>query len=150
MFRNATASTYKLFGSPITTCTKRVAVIFKEMNVEYELVPVDIFAGEQKTPAYLEKHPFKVPFLVSLDFAAEMRSDNRTFYFQVEDDKFLLFESRAIARYIASKYRGQGSSDLLPNASDLQATAKFEQAASMEIMYFNEAAMPVYREIAKE
>lgn len=56
----------KVYGSPVSTCTKRVATVLIELNVPFELVPIDLRKGEQKTPQYLEKQPFgKVPYIVS-------------------------------------------------------------------------------------
>ncbi|KDQ25500.1 hypothetical protein PLEOSDRAFT_1113463 [Pleurotus ostreatus PC15] len=111
----------KLYGSPVSTCTKRVATVLIELNVPFELVPIDLRKGEQKTPQYLEKQPFgKVPY--------------------IDDDGFILYESRAISRYLATKYSGQGT-QLIPK--DLQAWAKFEQAASVEICNFDPYASGV-------
>lgn len=76
----------KLYGHPIATCTQRVTYLLKELGVEYELIPVDLMKGEQKTPEYMEKQPFgKVPVL--------------------EDGDLTIFESRCILRYIADKYK---------------------------------------------
>jgi glutathione S-transferase len=56
----------RLFGIPISTCTKRVAVVAKEIGVPYELVVIDIFKSEHKGAEYLEKQPFgQVPCIVS-------------------------------------------------------------------------------------
>jgi len=46
-----------------------------------------------------------------------------------DDDGLILYESRAICRYIAAKYASQGT-PLLP--TDLVSTAFFEQAAAIE------------------
>lgn len=56
----------KLYGSPVSTCTKRVAAVLHELNVPFELIPIDLRKGEQKAPQYMEKQPFgKVPYIVS-------------------------------------------------------------------------------------
>lgn len=59
-------TTYKLYGIPMSLCTRRCALVFKEKNVPYELVPVDVMKGEHKSPEYLAKgQPFgKIPYLV--------------------------------------------------------------------------------------
>ncbi|EMD32727.1 hypothetical protein CERSUDRAFT_161212 [Gelatoporia subvermispora B] len=107
----------KLHGSPMSTCTRRVATVLKEKNVPYELVTVDMASREHKSAAYLETNPFgQVPY--------------------IDDDGFVLFESRAIARYIAAKYAGQGT-PLLPPPGDLLKLGKFEQAASIELSQFD-------------
>lgn len=56
----------KLYGSPVSTCTRRVAVTLKEKNVPFEFITVDIAKGEHKSPDFLVKQPFgQVPYLVS-------------------------------------------------------------------------------------
>ncbi|KZT04880.1 glutathione transferase [Laetiporus sulphureus 93-53] len=108
----------KLHGSPMSTCTRRVAVVLKEKNVPYELVKVDLMKDEQKSAAFMANQPFgQVPYIV-------------------EEDGFQLFESRAIGRYIALKYAGQGN-DVIPSPADLKRTALFEQAASIELTNFD-------------
>ncbi|KIO19252.1 hypothetical protein M407DRAFT_31106 [Tulasnella calospora MUT 4182] len=87
---------------------------------------VDIGAGEHKSEAFLKMQPFgQIPVL--------------------EDDGFYLFESRAITRYIATKYADQGT-NLLPDPNDLKAVALFEQAACIEQADFD----PYASEIAVE
>lgn len=118
--------TIKLFGSPMSTCTRRVAAAFKEKNVPFEFHAVDFTKKEHKSEEYLKKQPFgQVPF--------------------IDDDGFVLFESRAIARYIALKYRDQGNK-ILPDASDIKATALFEQAASIEGSNFDPYASGIAAE----
>jgi len=100
----------KLYGSPVSTCTKTVATVLAEKKVPFELVEVSFTTGELKSAPYLEKQPFgQVPYL--------------------DDDGFILYESRAISRYIEEKFRNQGPT-LIP--TDLKAKALFEQAASVE------------------
>ncbi|MBR0681206.1 glutathione S-transferase family protein [Roseomonas eburnea] len=64
-----------------TTC-RPIVMFAHEAGIPLELVPVDLFAGEQTQPAFLAKNPNgKVPVL--------------------EDDGFLLTESSAILKYLA-------------------------------------------------
>ena len=60
-----------------------------------------------------------------------------------DDDGFILYESRAIAHYIASKYASRGPI-LIP--TDIKGNALFQQAASMEMAYFNEYAQKAVHE----
>ncbi|KAH9829566.1 glutathione transferase [Rhodofomes roseus] len=114
----------KLYGSPLSTCTRRVAIVLKEKNVPYEFFPVNLATGAHKSPEYLAKQPFgQVPYIE-------------------EEDGFQLFESRAIGRYIAVKYAGQGNK-VLPDPADLRAVAKFEQAASIELTNFDPFASQI-------
>ncbi|KAG8710023.1 hypothetical protein FRC11_004945 [Ceratobasidium sp. 423] len=112
--------TVKLHGSTLSTCTKRVATVCKEVGVNYELVPVDLATGEHKTEAFLsQKQPFgAVPVL--------------------DEDGTQLYESRAICRYLTAKY-GKDSG-LLPDTKDVKAYGLFEQAASIEYSTFDPSA----------
>jgi len=102
----------KLYGYPTSTCTLRVAVTLKEKNVPFEFIPIDLVGGQHKTPAFTVNQPFgQVPYIV-------------------EDDGFQMYESRAIARYIAAKYANVGE-QLVPK--DLRESAIFEQGASIEL-----------------
>jgi len=107
----------KLYGFPYSTCTARVATVLHEKKIPYELVVIDLAKGAQKSPEFVAVQPFgQVPY--------------------IDDDGFILFESRAICRYLATKYADQGTK-LIPNASDIKATALFEQAASIETANFD-------------
>lgn len=112
----------KLYGSPFSTCTKRVATVLHEKKVPFEIYSINLAAGEHKTPSYLEKQPFGVvPY--------------------IDDDGFILYESRAISRYIALKYKTQGT-QLIPT-DDLKKIALFEQAASVEQSSFDPYATAI-------
>lgn len=116
----------KLHGIPQSTCTQRVLVVLKEKNVAFEFVPVDFLKQENRSPTFLANQPFgQVPFL--------------------DDDGFIVFESRAVTRYIAEKYRETGT-PLLPDAKDLKARALFEQAASVEQNNFEPFATGIVAE----
>jgi len=105
----------KLHGGPMSTCTRRVATVLVEKKVPFEFVAVDISKQEHKSAAFLENQPFgQVPY--------------------IDDDGFILYESRAICRYIADKYPNQGTA-LVP--TDTKGKALFEQAASIEYSNFD-------------
>ncbi|KAF8881338.1 glutathione S-transferase [Infundibulicybe gibba] len=93
-----------------------VAMVLNEKKVPFEFVPVNMRGGEYKTPEYRTRNPFyQAPY--------------------IDDDGFILYESRAICRYISTKYREQGT-PLLPPAEDIEAIALFEQAVSVEAATF--------------
>ncbi|KAJ7688052.1 thioredoxin-like protein [Mycena rosella] len=106
-------ATIKLYGSKHAPCTRRVATILHELKVPFELVEVNFGEGEHQSPAYLEKQPFgQIPY--------------------IDDQGFILYETRAICRYIAAKYPASG---LVP--TEPKANAIFEQAACAELTNFD-------------
>lgn len=118
--------TLKIYGLPQSTATQRVLVVLKETNVPYELVPVDFFGGGLKKPEYLARHPFgQMPY--------------------IDDDGFILYESLAICKYVASKYASGGLS-LVPDPQDFKAVALFEQACSVEESNFFPFAVRIVAE----
>ena len=59
------STSFKLHGVSQATCTCRVALIAKERNTPYELVPVDFSNGEHKQASYTVHQPFgQVPYVV--------------------------------------------------------------------------------------
>jgi len=63
----------------------KVALLLEELALPFDLVPVDIFKGEQHTPAFLALNPNgKVPVLV--------------------EDGVTVFDSHAILQYLAEKH----------------------------------------------
>ncbi|TRM70260.1 thioredoxin-like protein [Schizophyllum amplum] len=109
---------FTLYGNPMSTCTRRVGIVLMEKKVPFKFVPIDFSKGEHKSPEYLKKQPFgQVPYL--------------------DDDGFIVFESRAICRYICDKFPEQGT-PLVPTG--LQAKALFEQAVSIEGSNFDQFA----------
>jgi glutathione S-transferase len=97
-----------LYGAAHSTCTRRVMVVLEEKGVPYKLIPVNLGKGEHATPEFrATKQPFgKVPVL--------------------DDDGFLIYESRAICKYIAKRWAGQGTK-LIPDDNDARAYGMFEQ-----------------------
>jgi len=91
----------KLHGHPISTATAMVLCCLNEKEVEYDFALVELSAGAHKQPQYLALNPFGV---VPTN----------------QDGDLTLFESRAIVKYLAKKYKGQGA-DLLGNTLAEQA-----------------------------
>ncbi|KAF5723976.1 glutathione S-transferase [Fusarium mundagurra] len=106
-----------VLGTAASTRTQRVLLVLEELGIDYELKVVDLSKGKHHDPEYVrEHHPFaKVPVL--------------------QDDELEIFESRAIARYLAMKHK----SHLGPPSGNPEALAVFEQAASVEYAYFEPA-----------
>ncbi|KAJ7097165.1 thioredoxin-like protein [Mycena belliarum] len=101
----------KLVGAGLSTSTLRAALVLVEKKV-----PFDMAKGEHKAPEFVSKQSFgQVPYMI-------------------DDDGFVLYESRAICRYIEEKYAGQGT-PLVP--IDPKGKALFEQAASIEFANFD-------------
>jgi glutathione S-transferase len=101
----------KLYGVAQSTCTQRVVAVLAEKGItDYELVPVDMSKGAQKQEPHISRQPFgKIPAL--------------------EDDGFIVFESRAICKYLAVKYQDQGT-PLVPKFGDVKAYGIFEQVCN--------------------
>lgn len=90
-----------VFGDPIATCTMRVELTLKLLDVPYEMSYIDLMSGAHKHPDHLARQPFgKVPAL----------HDKET--------GVTLFESRCLMRYVASKAGGQlyGESNIAKRA----------------------------------
>ncbi|EKM78390.1 hypothetical protein AGABI1DRAFT_60571 [Agaricus bisporus var. burnettii JB137-S8] len=114
----------KLFGHPLSTCTKQVATVFHEKKVPFEFYAVDFAKAEHKSPEHKAKQPFgQIPY--------------------IDDEGFILYESRAICRYLEDKYPNQGTK-LIP--SDIRQRALFEQGASIETSNFDAKALPLVSE----
>jgi glutathione S-transferase len=106
----------KLYGNPMSTCTRKVLTALAETNTPYELAVVDLGKGEHKQEANLERQPFgQIP--------------------AIDDDGFALFESRAICRYLSAK-----SDDKL-TPKDGKKRALMEQWLSVEQSNFSPSAM---------
>uniref|UniRef100_A0A453EC14 glutathione transferase n=1 Tax=Aegilops tauschii subsp. strangulata TaxID=200361 RepID=A0A453EC14_AEGTS len=113
-------SPVKVFGHPMLTNVARVLLFLEEVGAEYELVPVDFVAGEHKRP----QHPFaKMPGF--------------------QDGDLVLFESRAIAKYILRKYGGTAGLDLLGENSGIEELAMVDMWTEVEAQQYYPAISPV-------
>jgi glutathione S-transferase len=115
----------KVYGHPMSTCTRKVLMTLAETETPFELVVVDFAKGEHKGEAHLRRQPFgRVPAL--------------------EDDGYELFESRAMCRYLNEKAGGK----LEP--ADAKGRGRMEQWISIESSEFSAQAMKfVYHYVFK-
>jgi glutathione S-transferase len=101
----------KVYGHPLSSCTRKVLVTLAEKEKTATFVPVDLFAGEHKTGDYMRRHPFGVvPVL--------------------DDDGFVLYESRAIIRYLDARLGGAPLTPATP-----EARARMDQWMSVDQSY---------------
>ena len=79
--------TMKLYGHPWSINTRKSLMTLGEKGHDAELVVVNLPGGEHKQAAHIARHPFgKVPVL--------------------DDDGFVVYEARAINRYLDEKLDG--------------------------------------------
>lgn len=94
---------YKLYAHPYSQHARRVVALLETAGLAYELQPVSLEKGENRTAEYLALNPnHQVPVL--------------------RDGDFTLYESNAILRYLANKH---GLDDWYP--TDCQARARVDQ-----------------------
>ncbi|VAH58589.1 unnamed protein product [Triticum turgidum subsp. durum] len=117
-------SPVKVFGHPMLTNVARVLLFLEEVGAEYELVPLDFVAGEHKRPQHVQLNPFaKMPGF--------------------QDGDLVLFESRAIAKYILRKYGGTAGLDLLGENSGIEELAMVDMWTEVEAQQYYPAISPV-------
>lgn len=110
----------KVYGHPMSTCTRKVLMTLAEKGHQAEFVVVDIMKGEGHGAEHLARQPWgQIP----------------TFE---DDDGWQLYESRAICRYLDSKLSGPS---LLP--PDSRQRALVEQWISIETSNFTVPAMKI-------
>jgi glutathione S-transferase len=113
----------KLYGHPWSINTRKTLMTLAEKEHEAEFVLVMLPKGEHKSSEHLARHPFgKVPVL--------------------DDDGFVLYETRAINRYIDKRL---GGTSLEPR--DTQAAALLDQWINIADSYFAPHAHPLIVEI---
>ena len=75
----------RLYDSATSPNCHRVKVVLEEKRIPYEIIPVDLKAGEQKKPGFLRLNPYgKVPVII--------------------DGQTVLYESCIINEYLEEKY----------------------------------------------
>jgi len=101
----------KLYGHPLSPCTRKILLLVQEKGSSLPLQTIDLLGGEQRAPAHRELHPFgRIPVL--------------------EDEDFTLYESRPILRYLDARLPGPS---LTP--SDVRERARMEQWLSVDQSY---------------
>ncbi len=107
-------SSIKLFGLRGSTCTRRVLAVLEETGLPYEFYRVDWDGLEHKSADWIAtKQPFgRIPVL--------------------RDGDYQIYESRAIARYLASAY--DKTDTLYPSNPKIR--GKIEQWISVEQSYY--------------
>ena len=113
----------KLYGDPLSSSTRKALVTLAEKNAAYQLVRVELAAGEQQSRAHRTRHPFaRVPAL--------------------EHGAFVLYETSAILRYL---------DDVLPGPMltprDPRERARMEQWLSVESAYLEPAIAKLTSEL---
>lgn len=109
----------KVLGLAQATCTLRIVAVAKALNFPLEIEPVDLSKGAHKSPEYIAKYqPFgRIPVLV--------------------EDDFVLYESRAICRYLVNKFQTKETAQLIP--TDPKQAALVEQYISVETSEYDKA-----------
>ncbi|MER9916066.1 MULTISPECIES: glutathione S-transferase family protein [unclassified Mesorhizobium] len=76
-----------VYGADYSVYVRVVRLVLAEKGIDYDLVPIDVFAAEGAPAWYFEHHPFgRIPAF--------------------EHDGFRLFETSAIARYVDEAFDG--------------------------------------------
>ncbi|XWS08608.1 hypothetical protein CRYUN_Cryun40dG0016500 [Craigia yunnanensis] len=116
----------KVHGIALSTCTARVLLCLCEKGLDYEIVPVDIPNSAHKQQPYLSLNPFgQIPAL--------------------EDGDVKVFESRAISKYLARKYKDTGV-DLL-GSSSLTESIIVDTWMEVESHQFNSPMQTIIRQM---
>jgi glutathione S-transferase len=109
----------KVYGHPWSIYTRKTLMTLAEKDHEVELTLVMIPKGEQKSAEHVARHPFgKVPVL--------------------DDDGFVLYEARAINRYLDRKL---GGPRLTPE--DARDAARLDQWTNVAESYLGPHAHPL-------
>ncbi|QYS97833.1 hypothetical protein H0G86_005044 [Trichoderma simmonsii] len=114
-----------IHGMPASVCTRRVMAVLEELEVPYNIKVVDVLSGMNNTPEHLSLR------LIFVD--------------RVRADKDPTRESRAISKYLCTKYP-EKASKLTVDPTDARAFAIYEQLLSVEVTTFDPAAKDLVSE----
>lgn len=130
-------NTFTLYGAAGSSSTDRVQLTLAEGKfTDYDFVAVDLTKGEQRVSCILSTTPRSIRVTVCLQGPAHIaRNPYGRVPVLVMSNGFTLYESRVIGKYLAVRY---GFTNLLPPPTDLEATARFEQAKSVEMCHFSD------------
>ncbi|CAG8745437.1 11680_t:CDS:2, partial [Dentiscutata erythropus] len=120
----------KLIGFAQSPTTRRVVLTLNELGLPFELEPVTDIKTIKTEDFIANKHPFgKVPVLY--------------------DGDFVIHESRAICRYLVSKYQKDAKIVLIPD--DINKAAIVEQYLSYETSYYDPPLSKIlYQEVVNK
>ncbi|KAL2843540.1 thioredoxin-like protein [Aspergillus pseudodeflectus] len=108
----------ELYTDPRLPCPQRVHLIVLELDLDVIVHRVSLEDGENRRNDYIQLNPFAtLPCLKDSTFSPPL----------------VVYESRAIARFLAARYGPQ----LLPDPGNVSAIAQFEEAASIEVTTFD-------------
>ncbi|CAO2192390.1 unnamed protein product [Urochloa humidicola] len=116
----------KVFGSAVFANAARVMACLEEVGVEYEVVELDYMAKEHKGLNHLARNPFgQIPAF--------------------QDGDIMLFESRAIAKYVLRKHADSAQDDLLREGNPSEA-AMVDMWTEAEAHHYFPAMAPIFYE----
>ncbi len=103
----------KLYNFPISGNAYKIRLLLSFLKLDYELIPVDLFAGEHKTETFLKLNPRgQIPVLI--------------------DDDVTVWDSQAILVFLAKKY----GNNWLPSEPEAMAEVMQWMAVSENEMLF--------------
>lgn len=114
----------RLYDNAVSGNCYKVRLLLSLLGLDYDAVPVDLAAGEQKTPAHLGRNPLgKVPVL--------------------ENGGLVVYDSQAILVYLARRY---GGDDWLPaDAAGLAEVSQWLSFAANEMWHGPAIARAILR-----
>ncbi|KAF7296909.1 Glutathione S-transferase [Mycena indigotica] len=114
-------------GARVSGGSSIVATVLLAKNIPYEHILVDVPGKQNKGPEHLAIHPFgQIPVL--------------------DDNGFILYETRAICKYLENKYPGHGQ-QLAPVPTDAEGQAIFDQMLSVEVNNFYRPMFKIVQEV---